>query len=128
MRGMNRVILVGNTGKDAEVKKVGNGISVTKVSLATTETYAMTGGARHSETQWNTIVFWRGLADLAARYLRKGSLVLVEGRVVYRKYTDKAGVLKYVTEIVADKMLLLDQKSLHETEPGAAVEDRPLPF
>ena len=128
MRGMNRVTLVGNAGKDPDTKVLGAGIAVAKVSLATTDLYRLKDGSTRSDTQWHTVVFWRGLAELVGKYLRKGSRVLIEGRVCYRKYEDKAGGMRYITEIVADKMLLLDRRVQDTAESVGGVEIEDLPF
>ncbi len=128
MRGMNRVILVGNVGKETEVKKLADGTAVVQVSLATTETFQLKDGTKSSSTQWHTVVLWRGLAELAGRFIKKGSLVLVEGRIMYRKYEDRDGVMRYKTEIVGDKIILLDRKSVDTVEVNEEPADPVLPF
>ncbi|GAB3165180.1 single-stranded DNA-binding protein [Telluribacter humicola] len=84
MRGLNKVTLIGNLGNDPEVQKLQDGVTVAKFSLATTESYKDAKGQTHSTTDWHSIVLWRGLAELAERYLRKGSLIYVEGRLKTR--------------------------------------------
>jgi single-strand DNA-binding protein len=111
MRGLNRVSLIGNLGKDPEVSVLEGNVSVAKCSLATTETFRDKSGQPQSHTDWHTVVLWRGLAELAQNYLRKGSLVYVEGKLKYRHYDDAAGTRHYITEIVADQLVLLDRKS-----------------
>jgi single-strand DNA-binding protein len=110
MRGLNKVTLIGNLGKDPEIQTLEGNIKVAKFSLATTENYKDSNGQNQSTTDWHNIVLWRGLAELAHSYLHKGSLVYVEGKLKTRSYDDKEGQKKYVTEIVAENILLLDKK------------------
>jgi single-strand DNA-binding protein len=110
MRGINKVILIGNSGKETEFKTLKDGTPVAKLALATTETYHLKNGETQSRTDWHTIIAWRGLATLAREYIRKGSLLCIEGRLRNRQYEDKDGVKKYVTEIVADQIIMLDKK------------------
>ena len=109
MRGMNRVTLVGNLGSSPSIKELSGGLVVTKISLATTEVYRTKEGEARSETQWHTVLFWGPMARLAEKYLKKGSLVLVEGKIRYRCYEDEGVGKKYVTEIVSDRLLMLDK-------------------
>ena len=128
MRGINKVILVGNAGKDTEFKTLQDGTPVAKLALATTETFRLKTGETQSRTDWHTIILWRGLAGLAKEYVRKGSLLYVEGKLRSRQYEDKEGQKKYVTEVVADQVVLLDKKT---TAPEINNEDHsgePLPF
>ena len=111
MRGLNKVTLIGNLGKDPEIQTIEGNIKVAKFSLATTENYKDSNGQNQSNTDWHNIVLWRGLADLADNYLHKGSLVYVEGKLKTRSFDDKTGHKKYVTEIVAEQLLLLDKKT-----------------
>jgi single-strand DNA-binding protein len=111
MRGLNKVTLIGNLGKDPEIQILQGGISVTKFSLATTESYKDDKGILHSETEWHTVILWRNLADLAAKFLKKGSTIYVEGKIKTRSYEDKVGVKKYVTEIIGESFLMLDKKT-----------------
>lgn len=110
MRGLNRVTLIGNAGNDPEFKTLQDGPPVAKLALATTETFRLKTGETQSRTDWHTIILWRGLAGLAKEYVRKGSLLYVEGKLRNRQYDDKDGVKKYVTEIVAEQIILLDKK------------------
>ena len=107
MRGVNRVMLIGNLGKDPDIQFLEGNIGVAKFSLATTETFKDRSGKLISQTEWHTVVLWRGLADLAQKYLHKGSLVYIEGRLKTRSWEDKDGNKKYITEIVANEILLL---------------------
>jgi single-strand DNA-binding protein len=110
MRGINKVILVGHLGKDPEVQHIEGGIAMAKFPMATTETYKDKSGNRVDQTEWHNITAWRGLADLCAKYLHKGNLVYVEGKIKTRSWTDKDNVKKYSTEIVADNINILERK------------------
>jgi single-strand DNA-binding protein len=111
MKGVNKVILVGNLGDAPEIKILEGNIKVAKFSLATTEIYKDIKGEKQSNTEWHTILAWRGLADLAEKYLLKGSLVYVEGKLKTRSYQDKQNITKQVTEIIAESIILLDKKN-----------------
>src|SRR5437773_8022417 len=115
MRGVNRVILIGNLGKDPDVQYLEGNIGVAKFSLATTETYKDRSGKLISQTEWHTVVLWRGLADLAEKYLHKGSLFYIEGRLRTRSWEDKEGNKKFATEEVGDNLIMLDKR----TDAGA---------
>lgn len=111
MRGINRVMLIGNLGKDPTIDYLEGNIGVAKFPLATTETYKDRGGKLISQTEWHTVVLWRGLADLAQKYLHKGSLIYVEGRLRTRSWEDKEGNKKFATEVVGDNLIMLDKRS-----------------
>lgn len=111
MRGVNRVMLIGNLGKDPEIQFLEGNIAVAKFSLATTETYKDRSGKLISQTEWHTVVLWRGLAELAQKYLHRSSLVYIEGRLKTRSWEDKDGNKKFATEIVGDNLIMLDKKS-----------------
>jgi single-strand DNA-binding protein len=110
MRGVNRVMLIGNLGKDPDVQHLEGNIAVAKFPLATTETYKDRGGKLVSQTEWHTVVLWRGLAELAQKYLHKGSLIYVEGRLRTRSWEDKEGNKKFATEVVGDNLIMLDKR------------------
>ena len=111
MASLNKVILIGNLGRDPETRYSADGAAITNISLATTSQWKdKTTGERREETEWHRIAFFGRLAEIAAEYLRKGSQVYVEGRLRTRKYTDKDGVDKYSTEIVADQMQMLGSR------------------
>ena len=116
MAGVNKVILVGNLGKDPEVRHLDTGVSVANFSLATTESYNNKQGERVNQTEWHNIVVWRGLADVAEKYLNKGSSVYIEGKIQTRKWEDKEGNTRYSTDIIADKMTMLGSKSQSQPE------------
>lgn len=111
MRGVNRVMLIGNLGKDPDIQFLEGNIAVAKFSLATTETYKDRSGKLISQTEWHTVVLWRGLAELAQKYLHRGSLVYIEGRLKTRSWEDKEGNKKFATEIVGDNLIMLDKRS-----------------
>jgi single-strand DNA-binding protein len=117
MRGINRVTLVGNLGKDPELKNLAAGTPVAKMTVATTETYRLKDGSSQMQTDWHNIIAWRGLASLAGQYLRKGSLVYIEGKIRYRQYEDKDGQKRHVTEIIAGQLLMLDKKPFVISQP-----------
>jgi single-strand DNA-binding protein len=104
-------MLIGNLGKDPDIQFLEGNIGVAKFSLATTETFKDRSGKLMSQTEWHTIVLWRGLADLAQKYLHKGSLVYIEGRLKTRSWEDKDGNKKFATEIVGDNLIMLDKRS-----------------
>lgn len=110
MSGVNKVILVGRLGKDPEVRNLENGASVANFTMATSETYKdKTTGERKEITEWHNIVLWRGLADIAAKYLHKGDMVYIEGKLRTRSW-EKEGVTRYTTEVVGDNMTMLSTK------------------
>lgn len=111
MRGLNKVTLIGNLGKDPENQKLTGDIAVAKFSLATTEIFKNKDGQTSSKTEWHTVVLWRSLAELAAKYLQKGSLVYIEGKLKTRQFEDKEGKIHYTTEIVAEQLIMLDKKN-----------------
>ncbi len=131
MAGVNKVILVGNLGKDPEVRYLDNGVAVANFSLATTESYKNKQGERVSQTEWHNIVLWRGLAEVAEKYLKKGSSVYVEGKIKNRKWEDKDGNTRYNTEILGDNMTMLGAKPSSEdtsTKTNTQETNDDLPF
>jgi len=120
MSGVNKVILVGRLGKDPEIRNLENGASVANFTMATSETYKdKTTGDRKEVTEWHNIVLWRGLADIAAKYLHKGDMIYVEGKLRTRSW-EKEGVTRYTTEIVGDNMTMLSTQ-----RSGNSGGDRP---
>lgn len=107
---VNKVILVGNVGKDPEVRYLEKGVAVARFPLATSETYKGKDGEKVTATEWHNIVLWRGLAETAEKYVRKGSQLYIEGRIRNRSYDDKDGNKRYMTEIVADQMQMLGKR------------------
>ncbi len=107
MAGVNKVLLIGNLGKDPEVRTLESGAKVANFPLATTESYKNKNGERVDTTEWHNIVLWRGLADVAENYLKKGNQIFVEGKIKTRSWEDKEGNKRYTTEILADNMTML---------------------
>lgn len=108
---VNKVILIGNLGADPEVRALTSGAKVARIRIATSESYNNKEGERITNTEWHSVNLWRGLADIAERYLKKGSSVYIEGKLRTRSYDDKDGVTRYVTEIEADQMTMLGGRS-----------------
>ena len=104
-------MLIGNLGKDPDMQFLEGNIAVAKFSLATTESYKDRSGKLISQTEWHTVVLWRGLAELAQKYLHRGSLVYIEGRLKTRSWEDKEGNKKFATEVVGDNLIMLDKKA-----------------
>ncbi|MFN4985366.1 MAG: single-stranded DNA-binding protein [Ignavibacteria bacterium] len=109
-RTLNKVMLIGNVGKDPEVHFTPSGVKVAQLRLATSETWKDKDGAVQEHTDWHTIIAWRGLADVVERLVRRGSRLYVEGKIQSRSFDDRDGNKKYVTEIIADSLLVLDAK------------------
>ena len=103
-------MLLGNLGRDPEIQVLEGNIPVAKFSVATTETFKDKGGKLVSQTEWHTVVLWRGLADLAQRYLHKGSLVYIEGRLKTRSWEDREGHKKFATEVVGENLIMLEKR------------------
>jgi single-strand DNA-binding protein len=121
MASVNKVILVGNVGKDPEVRYLENGVGVARFSLATSDKYKNKNGEVVSTTEWHNIVLWRGLAELAEKYIKKGSPIYVEGKIKTRSWQDDSGNKKYMTEIEGDAVQLLGAKGQESVagEPSA---------
>ena len=137
MASVNKVILVGNLGRDPEVRYMPNGDAVANYSIATTETWKDKNGMRQEKTEWHNIVMYRRLAEIAGEYLKKGSSVYIEGRLQTRKWQDKQGNDRYTTEIIADQLQMLggrnsnaagqtpgqDHGAASPSQPGGASTD-----
>lgn len=116
---INKVILVGNVGVDPEIRTTESGVKVARVRLATTERiYNRQTNESTELTEWHTVTLWRGLADVADRYVRKGSQLYIEGRLRTREWTDKDNIKRYSTEILADDMKLLGRRSDNQSAQG----------
>ncbi|MEO8819228.1 MAG: single-stranded DNA-binding protein [Ginsengibacter sp.] len=111
MRGVNKVMLIGNLGKDPDILYLEGNIPVSKFPLATTDSHKDKNGKLISQTEWHNIVLWRGLAELAQKYLHKSSLVYIEGRLKTRHWEDKDHNRKSITEIVAENLIMLDRRT-----------------
>lgn len=137
---VNKVMLVGNVGQDPEVRHLDSGVAVANFNLATNETYKDKNGEKVTQTEWHRIVLWRGLAEVAEKFVKKGEFLYIEGRLRTRSWDDKDGNKKYTTEVFADSMKMLGKKSdqseadqpaasgqIEETGPGVSENDD-LPF
>ncbi|HEY6161799.1 MAG TPA: single-stranded DNA-binding protein [Bacteroidia bacterium] len=107
----NKVQLIGNLGGDPEVKAFGEGKKLAKFFIATNESYRNAKGERVNETQWHNLIAWGKTAEIIEKYLKKGSEVAVEGKLVNRNYTDKNGIKRYVTEVQVSELLMLGSKN-----------------
>lgn len=117
-QGINKVILIGNLGAEPDGRTLPNGDSVTNISVATSEKWKdKESGELHEKTEWHRVVFFRRLADVAYQYLRKGSKVYIEGKLQTRKWTDNDGTDRYMTEVVAREMQMLDSRSRDSSKP-----------
>ena len=122
MAGVNKVILVGNLGKDPEVRYTPSGSPVASFSLATTERYNDKSGQRQERTEWHNIIFWNRLAEICQQYLRKGSSIYLEGRIQTRSWDDRDGNKRYTTEIIGNAMQIIGSRGA-----GAGEDSRPQP-
>ena len=125
MSGINKVILIGNLGKDPEVRYLDNGVAVANISLATTENYKNKEGEKVSQTEWHDVVLWRGLAEVAEKYLKKGASIYIEGKIRTSKWVDKDENNRYKTEIMADKMNMLSKSNNGIDESDNSLNDLP---
>ena len=107
---VNKVILIGNVGADPDVKYLEGGVAVARFSLATSEVYNNKNGERVTQTEWHNIVLWRNLAQIAEKYVRKGMMLYIEGRIRTRSWDDQNGVKRYTTEIYGDNFQMLSRK------------------
>jgi len=134
MVGVNKAILIGNLGKDPELRYTPNSKAVATFSLATTEKWKDKDGQAQEKTEWHNIVAWGKQAEFCKEYLKKGGSVYVEGRIQHRTYDDKDGNKKYITEIVARSVQMLGRKGEAKEEPvsqdleSSAAEEEDLPF
>ncbi len=128
MSGVNKAIIVGRLGKDPEVRHLENGAAVANFPVATSETYKdRNTGERKEQTEWHNVVLWRGLAEIAEKYLNKGDMVYIEGKLRTRSW-EKDGVTRYTTEIVGDNMTMLSPKGSNEGgQPSMATSGSSMP-
>ena len=127
---VNKVILIGNLGKDPEVRHLENGAAVANFSIATSENYKdRKTGEKVSQTEWHNIVAWRGLAEIAEKYLKKGAKVYIEGKLKTRTWQDKEGNNRYSTEVITDSLTMLGStgESMGSSSPGKPVENESKP-
>lgn len=130
MASVNKVILIGNLGRDPETKYTTGGDAVANLSIATTEAWKDKSGAKQEKTEWHRVVLFGRQAEVAGEYLKKGRSVYIEGRLQTRKYTDKEGVEKYSTEIVCDRMQMLggdkpEREERQEARPASKPAGKP---
>ena len=128
---VNKVILIGNLGKDPEVRKLESGATVANFSIATSETYTdKNTGEKKESTDWHDIVVWRGLAEVTEKYVKKGMKVYIEGRLKKRSWQDKEGQTRYTTEVLADNMTILSRLESSDrpnNQPNYSSQDTPIP-
>jgi single-strand DNA-binding protein len=120
---INKVTLVGHVGQDPEIRRLENGTPVGRFSLATKESYKDTSGEWQSQTEWHNITVWRAVAEQAERQVKKGSFVYIEGKLTHRKYTDKNGIERDATDIVANMIRTLDKPA----GSGAGIRESSFP-
>ncbi len=111
MYGVNKVTLIGNVGKDPETKYLENGLVITNFSLTTSERYKNKLGEKVTTTEWHNIVLKNGLAEIAEKYVKKGSPLFIEGKIVTRSWEDKEGRRRYITEIIGNNLIMLESRS-----------------
>lgn len=121
---LNKVMLIGNVGKDPEVKSA-NGTPVANFPLATTEVFSSKNGQRQEHTEWHNVVVWRRLAEIVEKYVKKGTPLFVEGRIRSRSYEGKDGIKRYITEILADNIKLLGRKEGSNGAPSEYAASMP---
>lgn len=126
---LNKVMLIGNVGKDPDVRYIDNGVATATLSLATTTPgYTLPGGTQVPErTEWHRVLLWRRLAEITERYVHKGDKLYIEGQLRTRSYTDKQGKTRYVTEVWADQMEMLTPRSASASQPSAQPVPQPAP-
>jgi single-strand DNA-binding protein len=125
MASVNKAIIVGNLGRDPETRYMPNGDAVCNIAVATTETWKdKATGEKKEQTEWHRITFYRKLAEIAGQYLKKGSAVYLEGKLQTRKWTDKDGVERYTTEIIADQMQMLGGRGSQDDDAGQEAQHR----
>jgi len=123
MASLNKVSLIGNLGRDPDIRKMPNGDTVVNITVATTDSWVdKNSGEKKESTEWHRIVFYRGLADIVGKYLKKGASVYLEGKLHTRKWTDKDGVERYTTEIIADVMKMLGGRGADNGHDGDATD------
>ena len=125
MKGINKVIIVGNLGNDPDIKSLPNGSMVTNISVATSESWTdKQTGQKQDRTEWHRVVFFNRLAEIAGQYLKKGSKVYIEGQLRTQKY-EKDGIDRYVTDIIAKEMQMLDSRSEGQQQPYSPPPQQP---
>lgn len=138
MNGVNKAIIIGNLGKDPEVRYLDNGTAVANFSVATSETYKdKNSGEKVTNTEWHNVTLWRGLAEVAEKYLKKGNKVYICGKIKTRSWEDKEGNTRYTTEIIGDELTMLGSRETTtqqsqaprvETQTDQGSQEDDLPF
>lgn len=138
MSSVNKVILIGHLGKDPETRYMPNGEAVTNITVATSEQWKDKGsGEKKEQTEWHRVTLYRKLAEVAGQYLKKGSLAYFEGKLQTRKWTDKSGIERYTTEVIADTLQMLGSRPQASSDDGGGYDPRaeqdivdkdPIPF
>jgi single-strand DNA-binding protein len=128
MASLNKVLLIGNTGRDPEVRYTASGTAVASFSLATSEKFKNKGGEWEERTEWHNVILWGRLAEIAGEYLSKGKTVFIEGRLQTRKWQDRDGKDRFTTEIVGEKMQMLSKKEGNGRTADAPGHDEPAPL
>jgi single-strand DNA-binding protein len=128
MSGVNKVIILGNLGKDPETRHLDNGRSVCNFSVATSESYKNKQGEKVTNTEWHNIVLWSPLAEIAEKYLRKGNQVYIEGKLTTRSWDDQEGNKRYTTEVLGREITLLGSRDEKPQEQTPVPEEDDLPF
>lgn len=124
-RGVNKVILIGNLGRDPDTRYLPDGNAVSSVNLATSESWKGKDGQQHERTEWHRVIFYRRLAEVVKEYLRKGSKVYIEGKLQTRKWQDQSGQDRYTTEVIAHEMQMLDGRSSNNNASEPPPADAP---
>lgn len=127
MGGVNKVILLGNLGKDPEVRHLENGKAVANFSIATSESYKDRNGERVTNTEWHNVVLWTPLSEIADKYLNKGDKVYIEGKLTTRSWDDKDGNKRYTTEVIGREMTLLGSSSQGQNKEQYAIQNSQVP-
>jgi single-strand DNA-binding protein len=123
---VNKVILIGNLGKDPEIRRLENGAVIATFSLATSEVFTdKSTGEKKEITDWHDIVLWRGLAEVAEKYIRKGAKIYVEGKLKKRSWQDKEGNMRYATEVVGDDLTILSRPDVEKSQSSYSTEGKP---
>lgn len=125
MASLNKAMIIGNLGKDPEVKFTASGTAVANLTVATSEKFKDKSGELQEKTEWHRVTLWGKLAEIAGEYLSKGKTVYIEGRIETRKWVDSDGNDRYNTEIVGEKMQMLSAKGEHTTPKGASQHEEP---
>lgn len=131
MASVNKVILIGNLGKDPETRYMSNGDAVSNISIACSETWKDKNGEKQEKTEWVNVVFYKKLAEIVSQYLNKGSQIYVEGRLETRKWTDKNGIDRYTTQVIASEMRMLGSNQSNKQNNQASRvsnDDDDIPF